>query len=295
MLGKKGVKLSLWFFVDIIFITILILSVFPFINNVKDSTYFEKRFFSKDLALVMSTIQGVNGDVFSTYSNERIDFPKYNYKFKKNEVMVSEEDFKQGVFHSYPFYDNTFLLNAYEKTFENPEMLYFSKGLDVLQVYSEEGEKHSTKLNCPTIQGDSIKEKGRVFIVQINSPKEAKKLSNSLENSAVYKPRNLKSSLETSVLIVLNAKESDDNNLEIFYLNNDKRTYSLGCNMKNELEGLKNFASVRFLPGLSKFREVKTEGFLALYISIQYNDEELLDYLGLGIKKGIRKYDENVQ
>lgn len=294
MFKKKGIKLSLWVFVDIIFISVLILAVFPFINDVKESTYFEKRFFSKDMALVMGTMQSLPGDVLYSYSHEKLGMSDYDFRFTKNKVAVSESDKNTGGsnFVSYPFYNNQFLLNDYKGNIKNPSTIHFSKTMDVMKVDTE--SSGISNRDCPKIKSAVISEKGKVFILHKESKQEAEKISTFIDNSLVYDSAGVQSSLEVPVILTIDARASDENSIKVYYMNKAKETFSLGCHVRNKIAETGEFASVRLLPGLERQPSI-SDDFLALYFEVHYMDKQSIEYLGLGIKKGIIEYDKNVQ
>lgn len=292
MLGKKGIKLQLWVLVDIVFITILILAVFPFLNDVQDSTYFEKRFFSKDIAILMNTIQGMPGDVSYTYQHEALDMSDYMFKFKENSVAVTEQqDIEGRNYLNYPFYDNKFLMNDYAGKLQKPSSISFSKSMDVMRV-SAKSSGFSVR-NCPKIEGSKISEEGRFFIVHEDSKGAAETLNTLLDGSGIYEKSAVRSGLDVPVLFIINAKKTDENMAELYYLNQNKKSFALGCNIRNALseEGL---FSVRFLPGLDMDTGIDTEGFLALYMKISYKNEDKLLEFSRAVDEGTDRYDEDL-
>jgi len=86
--GKRGVELSLWTIVQLILILVFVF--FPLWEFVLSDHYklFERRFVSKDIALMIDTLYAAPGDVYYTYDQ---DTEGLGFNFSKNYANVFYE------------------------------------------------------------------------------------------------------------------------------------------------------------------------------------------------------------
>ncbi|MFW6449480.1 MAG: hypothetical protein ACOCZ6_00370 [Nanoarchaeota archaeon] len=285
-LNKRGVKKSLWTIVDIVFITILILAVFPFINDVKEDTYFEKKFLSKDMALLLNTLQYVPGDVHLMYP-DYAPYEDYVYNFEDEKVSVSES--KEAIggwsYLSFFYFDNTFLIKNFD-TVKEPSSIYFSKLEDSVNI--DTSMQGFGEVSCPKPSGAKIEEEGRVFIVE-EKGRAGEIFNNIIDKSSLYNEVPPESGVSVPVLLIIEAKESDKQSIGIHYLNKEKNTYALACNIKNFLSEKENLVSPEIFKGGEEYKE-----FLAIRIELGYKDSEDIENLALGIKEGIEEYDKSI-
>lgn len=79
---------------ELFLIITLIAASFGYITSMKDGTYYNKHYLSRDLAYLLDTIYSVPGNVFFEYNNPKINFSKLAVKVSGNFVEVMEKEGK---------------------------------------------------------------------------------------------------------------------------------------------------------------------------------------------------------
>lgn len=130
---KASVKLSGWVIVEILFIIMIAMFVFSFVNTVKESHIFRMSYLTKDMALLTDTVQAVPGDISYSYGQQNFNFSDYKYVFSNTDVKIYQND-DNYTYQSYPFYDDQGIVNMYTTEFIKPKSIKYEKKGDVLFI-----------------------------------------------------------------------------------------------------------------------------------------------------------------
>jgi len=178
MLNKRGVlRGAWWFMIDLVLTVILFFLLTTFVDNVGESTTFEKNFLARDVSLLLDSL-------YTAPSNVKIDYPQdtfwFDFKFEENQVQVydatqiQDPPLIQRVF--FPFMEDRNLILEYktvlpekkaewkktilqrifptltrskpEQTPETSAKLQFMKTTDEISINKK---LNINKLTCPTV------------------------------------------------------------------------------------------------------------------------------------------------
>jgi hypothetical protein len=123
--GKKGVSATYWMIIALVLVAMVTATFFVYIKDVKEDTYFQKTFVSKDLALLLNKIQSSPGNVQYHYFQENFKTSDFDFSFDKNYVGIYTEGSKNYKVGS-PFFYNTFITNNLN-TIDSPNNLFIVK------------------------------------------------------------------------------------------------------------------------------------------------------------------------
>lgn len=144
---KRGsVKLSGWTIVEILFIVMIAMFIFSFVNSVKDSHIFRMSYLTKDMALLTDAVQSVPGDISYSYSQQNFNFSEYRYLISNVDVKIFQKD-DEYTYQSYPYFDDQTILNMYTKEFKQPKSIMYEKKGDILFI-SDGSSINPTITNC---------------------------------------------------------------------------------------------------------------------------------------------------
>lgn len=121
--SKRAMDIDLWFNTfELLIVFIVGLALFEFISSESTGSAFEKNYFARDNALLISTIYSSPGDLSYNYP-EKTD--KYVFDFKQNKVEIYEEkEFVDAGVMSYPFSEDKNYEFAYKKVGPNVKISY---------------------------------------------------------------------------------------------------------------------------------------------------------------------------
>jgi hypothetical protein len=277
--NKKGMAV-MWYLIEAVLISIVIIFFFQYIQSVKDDTMFEKLFLSRDLALMTDTINSVPGDVKYTYQ-ETDKLEKFYYQFTTNNEITNKIENKVSVYvkdeykpMGYHYYINKDLNSHYEKL-ENPKKIVFGK------------TQLSTNINSklvnvvPTDSCSRIETKNEINTMKIdysddiNAYNFANYFSSSIRNVIVTQTRTKDPTVEDDRIRTINEElplvlsfrigsntDLTSNPIKIYYSQNNKdKSEKLACLIYNNLdEKLSTIEIKRPIPSSNKLINTNKKG-----------------------------------
>jgi len=131
--NKRGVENEVLFIIiESVLIIVIFIALFQWVNSIAKDESFEKMALSRDIALMVNTVQYLPGDLEYTYLIKNIDMSKFNYIFEDNSIQI--KDPKKPLIVSYPFSENNLLSNNFPHNIENPKSIEFENKNDIFKI-----------------------------------------------------------------------------------------------------------------------------------------------------------------
>ncbi len=237
-LGKKGggFELSFWVVIQLVLVLFIGASFFYFVYDVKNDTLFEKKYVSRDMALMANVVQSVPGDAIVFYSQPKFNISEFSYSFGYNLFEIGAETAAASAL--YPFYRNLGLRMSDVYNLENPRYLVFGKKGDYFEIkemYDDEQFKYDVCVQPSTV----LRDKDTLF-VDVNFEGEyGDNLLRDFRNIADFSRKDLESAdVSTDLVIVFDIVEnSNENKVEVYYssVSNPVQSKKMGCLILNYL------------------------------------------------------------
>jgi len=100
---KKGQQELLFLVFQLLLIAIVFLSLLAFVKQYEDNTIFEKIYLSRDISLIISTIEAAPGNLFYNYSHTTSNLSRFEYSFNDQLLSITEEGKARA---SYPYLED---------------------------------------------------------------------------------------------------------------------------------------------------------------------------------------------
>lgn len=233
MLNKRGgVETEVYFF--IFGIVIIILSgvmVTMWANNAIKSTYFEKSFLSKDLALLTNTILASPGNIVYTYYFDKANISKFNYELENNAFIVSEAEKGTPIYYFYA--EDRFRGGELKAVLPAPKQLQLSLTGNDFEI-GEDLLPSFNKLVCRGI--DTKDEEWKKKEIVITGDNEINK---EIKDKANFHKFNIKTKKtgKTDLLIKI-VKNENDNTIKA-YVDSEKNN-KLACLIINKFDNIRS-------------------------------------------------------
>lgn len=171
--GKRGVSAMYWTIIALVLIALVTVTFFAYIKDVKDDTYFQKTYVSKDLALLLNKIQSSPGNVQYHYFQENFKTSDFDFSFDKNYVGIyakGSQNYKVG----FPFFYNTLIVNNLD-TIDTPRNLFIVKDDKTISFTDREAAfmQDTTKKCDAILRKEHISKQGPKKIVLITTQESA--------------------------------------------------------------------------------------------------------------------------
>ncbi|MBN2457734.1 hypothetical protein JXB31_01225 [Candidatus Woesearchaeota archaeon] len=247
---------SLWTLVEIVLVLLVVLGLYSFVINVKENRFFERSALSKDIALLMDTMQSVPGDVYVSYVHSGIDMSKYTFNFQTNRIQVEDSD--SSASNSYPYYDDKNLVNYYDSPIKNPTEIQLMKTSSRLGVSLEVEQDFITR-NCLARTGPELGKGAYIAYSTVLLEPLARALKQKLELDglgpiAVYSLSQLDDMLQGKRLVLpdgfgyvfmLSSRDvTEEEGLPVTVISSNFESSKLSCFVSNSLRKNLAWASV---------------------------------------------------
>ncbi len=148
---KKGqVNVVIYFRIfEILLLVMVIMIIATEVTNVKDSGLYQKKFISRDLALVMDSLTNARGNLMYSYNPPLATLSKFDINLKGGMVLVDDE--------AWPYATNKLYRLNEPLAFEKPHALRIKKignSISVEDVKSKEVPFNGYVLECPGTASD---------------------------------------------------------------------------------------------------------------------------------------------
>jgi hypothetical protein len=140
-LTKRGaVAVPVYFTIfEVILLAVVIVIVAKEVSNIDESSIFQKKFFSRDIALLLDSMTNARGNFFYVY-NPNTPLEKYELDFSNGRVSVDGE--------SWPYAKNSNLKFSPEKI-KNANLVVFKKTGNTIEIAGRDVDAESLILDCP--------------------------------------------------------------------------------------------------------------------------------------------------
>jgi hypothetical protein len=304
--NKKGMAV-MWYLIEAVLISFVIILFFQYIQSVKDNTMFEKQFLSRDIALMIDTINSVPGVVIYNYEDDG-KIKQFEYTFVDNKVQINKKDEQLEI--KYHYYYNSQINNDYQNLL-TPEKIMFAKTLSSTKVNSELSYVGSIESCSRVITKDEIHK----IMVDYSDEELAFEFANHILNTKIgnliTSTRNKNPTIIDDRLLLINkdtplvlsikiGSDTDQtkNSIKIYYSQNNKeKSEKLACMINNNLK--KNFSAMAIiqLPSNEKIINKNVDG-IGILLEIgndKIKDNELFkskDKIMNHVIKAIGDYNE---
>ena len=107
--GAVGVQMVLEFIMELVLGGMVLLTGFAYVNAIIDSSFYDKIYFSRDIAVTINAIYSAPGMVDYIYHKPDVDMSKYQFEIKSGLVGVSKNGVAGDLQIFYPFGVNAFI------------------------------------------------------------------------------------------------------------------------------------------------------------------------------------------
>jgi len=161
--GKKGTinEQLLLLIIDFVVIFIVWFALFHYVRSVERDTLFDKIYLSKDIALLTNTVYSSPGNLFYTYSSNKLNLSFFDFSFEDN--LVTIEEHPKGNELSFP-YATDLSFESKLPYMETPEKIEFAKTNNKVSV-KDSLTYNLNQLSCPDIK---IREKMEEQVIVID-------------------------------------------------------------------------------------------------------------------------------
>lgn len=127
-LYKKS-QSELYFFIIQIFIVVMVfLALFAYVNSIRKDNYYEKLFITRDISLLINTLNSAQGNIYYTYEipktdkSRGINLSQFEFNFANQRVTITENQ-KEPYYYEYGENKNS----SVNSIVNNPKKLEFEK------------------------------------------------------------------------------------------------------------------------------------------------------------------------
>ncbi|MBW2978752.1 N-acetylmuramoyl-L-alanine amidase [Candidatus Woesearchaeota archaeon] len=273
--SKKGEAVDI--LMHPVFITFVALAVLLyllwFVHGIGSESVFEKKFLAEDIALTIDSLLAARGNVVVYYQPQKQDYvPEFNYYFKKNQVIVHEDEVPESsagrfFFTSDPKIDFKEKRLKFSEPFILPVFAKLGNRLIVDDAHNPEDNFNIFLLDCPDAKFDYKKitlDPAHGFNKDLNQgstgfttdkleefilTREISSMANTLDygfigvltrESDIYLPINSRKNMIEDSLVSLHIGSSlVTDNLVKAYINYDsekrEQSLKLACELVNEI------------------------------------------------------------
>ncbi len=289
---KRGQILSYHALIELALLVFITAAFFYFHKTVQDNTVFEKSYVSRDIALLLETVQSVPGDVTIYYSQPQFDVGKYNYDFSDNLIQIYEENILTSMYYPY-FLDLS--LTAPLPAFEKPAAFAITKKCNILNIneHTSIKRKKSVELTCLC----NVSTKNNTLSLSVAGDSDTSKIQSYIINNPVIKftKKYKESTKDTSLVLILSSGPEAE--ITAYYpINDDGQSEELACILANALyKDIVDSVPDAIVECPRKSSDnallVNTDG-LAVELVIGKDLLSKTDILNSAIKKGLDEYYE---
>ena len=231
--NKKAVQHELFFLIfQIILITATAVVLMTYINKLSKSTFYEKDFLTKDLALLTGTILASPGNIYYTYDLKEAT-PNFTFIFNNQEAIIQELIAGRQATTKFPYAGNK-LLKISTLPMEKPKKIMIENSGNLLTI-KEELTSNPKKLKYPYVktEGNLAEKKISLLSGILNNPTtgEAYTEENSFAEAIKIRLRAQATSMTKPILAEaavdkrFSLAQEGEANLVILFNNNTKNSF----------------------------------------------------------------------
>ncbi|MFA6888280.1 MAG: hypothetical protein WC254_02180 [Candidatus Woesearchaeota archaeon] len=228
---KRGQILSYHTLIELALLIFIAAGFLYFHKSVQENTLFEKSYVSRDIALLLETVQSAPGDVVMYYSQPQFDVGKYNYDFSDNLVHVYEDTILTSVYYPY-FLDLS--LTAPLPVFEKPAAFVITKKSRILEIGESASliEKKSDELTCP----EYASTKKQQLSLAVAADSDTSRIQSYIINNPLigFAKKYKESTEDTSVVLILSSGTGAEINA-YYSTTDDGQSEKLACILVNTI------------------------------------------------------------
>jgi hypothetical protein len=133
-----------------------------YVYSIVSDTFFDKLYFSRDIAFTTNTLYSAPGNVYQEYEREGLD--KFEIDFYEQKVQMKEEDIKKKGL-SFDYFYGTNLDYIFKKDIiKDSNKIVFQKIPNIFEI-SPELDKKLNLLKCPDINTIDSEWKQKLFLI----------------------------------------------------------------------------------------------------------------------------------
>lgn len=143
--GRKGDTDSAMFIIifDLMMLGFLLLGLLTYVNSIEDNTHFDKKFISRDVALLVDTIYASPNDISCQYDSAQRPISDFDISFDNKRAIVTETGNPDALKLYYPFAADKFFQSDYENLVAS-ETLYIDRYGSIFRISGTPSEKSAS-------------------------------------------------------------------------------------------------------------------------------------------------------
>ncbi len=133
---------------EIVLLVLVVGIVYLEVNNVRDGGVYQKKFISRDLALVLDSLTNARGNLYYSYQAPLVSLERFNVEFRNGMVVVDGEGWPYASNRNFPVKEPLEL--------KNPPFIVITKSGNELGIGSSapQGGFNGLLLECPAAIGE---------------------------------------------------------------------------------------------------------------------------------------------
>ena len=161
-LRRKSQSAIYWPFIEVVLVSIILISFLWYVNSIKTNTLSQKQFLSRDIALLTNIIYSSPGNLYywyEPYPSLGIILNKFDYSLKDQKAIIKEQNLETR----YPYGENT-LMAKDSSLLQSPLKLEFENSGNSF-IFKNNIQANYIKLKYPYLDTKSdLKSKKIVFV-----------------------------------------------------------------------------------------------------------------------------------
>jgi len=131
---------SLFVLTEIILVVAAVFLIFGKITSIENDQLFLKKYYSRDIALLLDEIQGMQGNIFYQYNPPQTTLEKLDFTFSPTQIQVADEKYLVAA------------RDLQESKIEKPKKIFDSKEGNKIILQKEQPKPlNANKISCPRI------------------------------------------------------------------------------------------------------------------------------------------------